>query len=332
MTGNKVSELGEAALVERIIARLGTPPPGQTWSGDDAAVIAAPGKTLLFTTDTLVSGVDFDLSYCTGADVGWKALVSSISDVAAMGGEPACAVVSLALSPQTELSVIDGVLDGLIESGARYGTDIVGGDISAGSELVVTVALLGSTPGRVITRGRASPGDVICVTGTLGGSAAGLRILQSGAPRTGMAERFVKRHLRPKARVDEGRKLAELGASSMLDISDGLVMDMSRLMDASGTGCIIESTSIPIEPGLDTLAEMIAGLDPFDLAVMGGEDFELLFTMPPRAMFDAETEISTFAAPVTPIGTVTVGEGGRRLGDSDLERWKEGAWEHLRGR
>ncbi len=332
MTKNKVSELGEAALVERIIARLGTAPPGQTWSGDDAAVITTPGSTLLFTTDTLVSGIDFDLSYCTGADLGWKALVSSVSDVAAMGGEPSCAVVSLALSPLTDVELVDGILDGLIEAGERYSTDIVGGDISAGSELVITVALLGSSSGPVITRGQASPGDVICVTGSLGGAAAGLRVLQAGAPKTGIMERFVKRQLRPQARLDEGRKLAELGASAMMDISDGLVVDLSRLMDASGTGCIIESGLIPIEAGLETMSDMIAGADPFDLAVMGGEDFELLFTMPPKAMFDAETEMSTLAAPVTPIGTVTAVEGGRKLGDSDLERWKEGAWEHLRGR
>lgn len=332
MTTENVSELGESALVERITARFGPAPAGETWSGDDTAVVSAPETSLLFTTDTLVQGVDFDLSYCDGSDVGWKALVSSISDVAAMGGRPTSAVVSLALSPGTRLDVVDGLLDGLIEAGQRYGTDVVGGDISAASEMVVTVAMLGSPPERIVTRRGAAPGDVICVTGALGGAAAGLRILQAGAARSGIMERFVRRQLRPQPRVDEGRRLAELGASSMMDISDGLAVDLVKLMDASGTGCVVEADAIPIEPGLETLAEMVAGADPFDLAVIGGEDLELLFTMPPQAMVAAEGPMSMFLAPVTPIGTVTPIESGRTLGDSDLHRWREGAWEHLRGR
>ena len=265
-----VSDLGEYALLERIAARPPGPPEGEIWSGDDAAAVEVPPGRLLLTTDLLVEGIDFDLSYCGGDDLGWKALAVNVSDLAAMGGRPVHALATLALPSDTPVSYVDRVLDGLMDAASSWNVELVGGDICYADRISVGIALTGSAE-RVVERSTAAPGDSICVTGTLGASRAGLRALRAGLVGPA-AERVKRRHLRPHARLAEGGALAELGVTAMIDVSDGLVVDLANLMRASGTGCDVED--LPVDPDV---AELFPDDAP-DIAALGGEDFELLFT------------------------------------------------------
>jgi len=324
-----VGEIGEFGLIERFAARLGTPPEGETWTGDDAAVLRSPGSTLLYTTDLLIEGIDFDMRYASGADIGWKALAVNVSDIAAMGGRPRHAVVGLGLKADCPLDSADGILDGLLAAASRWGVQLVGGDISSASALVLYVALIGVAEAKPIRRSGARPGDAICVTGILGGAAGGLALLRGGAVVEESARRrLVARQLRPEARLEEGRRLAALGATAMIDVSDGLVADLIHLLDASDLGCDVAPEAVPVDPGLIPLRDV---LDPVEAALTGGEDFELLFTLAEDTVHRARASLAELGTPITRIGATR--EGSRRLlGDEALGAAGEVGWDHLRTR
>lgn len=315
-----VSELGEAGLIALIAAHLPPPPPNELWTGDDAALISLPSAGAIVTTDVLVEGQDFELAYCGGFDVGWKALAVNVSDIAAMAGRPTHAVATLALPPSTLVTLVDGIARGLAAAAQRWGVAVVGGDVSAAPVVSLGVTLLGvPATRRVVVRSGARPGDLVCVTGSIGGSWGGLQLLRSG--RGGESPALVERHLRPVARVDEGRALSDAGATAMIDVSDGFAIDLTRLMAASGTGCAVDPTVVPLDPELRVL-----GLRDDDLvrsAILGGEDFELLATL--------SRDVARPAG-VTVVGEVTE-EPSLRLGDEDLGKLgREHGWDHLRGR
>ena len=340
-----VSEIGEQGLIERLTRAFGPPTPGELWSGDDAALLRSPSDTLVFTTDMLVEDVDFDLAYCTGSDVGWKLVACNASDAAAMGAEPSFAVATLALPPDTQVAFVDDLAAGMAAAGSRWSVDIVGGDISRAPSISASLALIAAPfAGGVTLRSGAQAGDAICVTGVLGGAAAGLIVLQrrmvdldnvrreisepSGADGLAM---LAVRHLRPSAARPRGRPLGRVGITAAMDISDGLALDLSRLMRASGTGCEVDDALIPVDPEISTLtAQAGDGVpDALTLAVTGGEDFELLFTIAPGDVGEAQIALDEVGVPVTRIGTVTEGEmmlGGKPL----LEGWGEAGWDHLR--
>lgn len=307
-------------MIELVASHLPPPPPDELWAGDDAAVVSLAGARTVVTTDSLVEGHDFDLSYCEGFDVGWKALAVNVSDVAAMAGTPTHAVATIMLPPSTPVTLVDGIARGLAAAASRWEVAVVGGDVSAAPVMSLGITLLGvPATARVLTRSGARPGDLVCMTGSVGGAWGGLELLRSG--RREASPVLVERQLRPQARVDEGRRLADAGATAMIDVSDGFAIDVARLMAASGTGCAIDPAAVPIDPGLPVL-----GLDDAALlrgAILGGEDFELVATLPSDA-----------AAPpgVTVVGEVTK-ERSLRLGDLDLEELgREHGWDHLRGR
>lgn len=315
-----VSELGESGLIELVSAHLPPAPPDELWSGDDAALVLLRDSAAIVTTDTMVEGHDFDLSYCTGFDVGWKALAVNVSDVAAMAGRPTHAVATLALPPSTLVEIADGIGAGLAAAARRWGVAVVGGDVSAAPVLMVAVTLVGArATERIVTRKGARAGDLVCVTGSIGGAWGGLQLLRSG--RGDASPGLVGRQLRPQARVDEARRLADAGATAMIDVSDGFAIDLTRLMAASGTGCVVDRGALPLDPELSALdlsdEDLVRG------AILGGEDFELLATLPPDVAPPAE---------VTVVGEVTE-ERSVRLGDLDLaELGREHGWDHLRGR
>ena len=315
-----VSELGESGLIELVAAHLPPAPPNELWTGDDAALISLPIAGAIVTTDVLVEGQDFDLSYCGGFDIGWKALAVNVSDIAAMAGRPTHSVAMLTLPPHTPVTLVSGIARGLAAAAGRWGVAVVGGDVSAGPVVSLGFTLLGVPAGRrVVARRGARAGDLVCVTGSLGGSWGGLQLLRSG--RGDESPALVERHLRPAARVDEGRALSDAGATAMIDVSDGFAVDLTRLMSASGTGCVVDPAAVPLDPELRVL-----GLRDADLlrgAILGGEDFELLATLPPDAPPPAG---------VTVVGEVTE-EPSLRFGDEDLaELGREHGWDHLRGR
>lgn len=328
-----MSELGEIALLERIARRLPPARSGEVWSGDDAAFFEAPSDRLLFTTDAMVEGVDFSLDYCSGEDIGWKVVAINASDVAAMGGRPAQALATLTLAGKSLVSVVDDVVTGMIAAAQRWGIDLVGGDISEGSALAVSIALLGAPLGDVpILRSGASPGEAICVTGSLGGAAGGLMILERRTARSDAAtEPLIARQLRPAARVEEAARLVGAGVTAMIDVSDGLAVDLGHLTDSSGVGCRIDEQSIPVDPQLGWLSEELKGeVDPLTTAITGGEDFELLFTIAPGAVEEAQSALGELGTPVARIGNTS--ESGRMIGDNDLEEWRSRGWQHLLSR
>lgn len=323
----KVSDLGEWALLDAIRAHLATPPEGQIWSGDDAAVL--PGaSSVVFTTDVLVAGIDFDLSYGSARSVGVKALAVNASDVAAMGGRPRAAVATLIVPVDTSAEVAEGISAGLAAAGKRYGIDLVGGDISEGQDLALNVAVVGELPGMAVTRAGANPGELVCVTGSLGGSAAGLALLRAGhSPDESEAvQRLVTRQLEPVPRIEEGIALAAFGATAMIDVSDGLISDLGHVLDASQVGCDVDPAAVPVDPDLAALRAS-NDQEPLELALAGGEDFELLFTLPSQRLDETRDALSL---PVTAIGTITDTE--RLLGGRSLEEWDLSGWEHLRPR
>jgi thiamine-monophosphate kinase len=318
-----VSELGELELLARILGRIGSPTEGDRWSGDDTAVLRWPHDRLLVTTDMMVQGIDFELTYATGADIGWKAVSINASDIAAMGACPTHAVAAVGLPPETELAFVDDLMDGIIEAASRYGVALVGGDLSAAREISIAIAMLG-TAGEPILRTGARAGDAICVTGFLGGAAAGLVALRQGMPVAPPVDALMRRQLRPEARVEAGAVLAAIGPTAMIDLSDGLAVDLGHLLDPGDLGCEIEPGAIPIQPGIDA----VDGLDPLETAVLGGEDFELLFTLDPAKVDQAASELSSQGVNMSQIGEVTAGEA--RLGERSLEEWRRKGWEHLR--
>jgi thiamine-monophosphate kinase len=310
----RVSDLGEFGLIERFRGKLPPAPAGEIWSGDDAAVVPGSAQTVI-TTDVLVEGVDFDLRLGRAQDAGWKAVVANASDVAAMGGRPTYCVAALSLPASTTVATVDGLLDGMIAATGRWGIALVGGDVSEAAQLSLALTLLGSVEVPV-RRAGAGPGDAICVTGALGGAAAGLLALQRGL--TGSAAQAVAaRQLRPQARVDEGLRLGPV-ATSMIDVSDGFLADLVHLLDASGVGCEVEPGAIPIDANLNDLD---LGVDPLELALTGGEDFELMATVPPD-------RLGGIGDVVTRVGTIT--ERERTIGGRSLDGWEHLGWQHLR--
>ena len=259
------------------------------WSGDDATIVRA--RPLAVTSiDTVVDGVHFSLATHTSADVGWKALATALSDLAAMGADPGEAYVSLVLPGGFE-----GGLDlvaGMEELAARHGATIAGGDVVSGPVLAVTVAVTGwgEREDELVGRDGASPGDLVGVTGELGGSEAGRLALERGEREP--AE-LVRRHLRPEPRLAEGMALARAGASAMIDLSDGLATDAGHIASRSAARLTIGLARIPCAPGVSP-----------EEAATGGDDYELLFTIAPDRREAAEA-----AAAVTWLGDVGPGAG-----------------------
>ena len=334
MTSSRtVADVGEFALIDAIRTHFPVAGDGEIWSGDDAAVIRPSDKATVFTTDVLVENIDFDLGYCPPHSIGYKAIAVNASDVAAMGGRPGRAVATLSLPSATELRVVDEIAQGLAAAGTAMGVDLVGGDLSEAQEISIAVAMIGWIELMPVTRSGATLGDLICVTGELGGAAGGLRVLQAGIPDEirGVKE-LVQRQLRPTPRIEEGLTNAEIGATSMIDISDGLFADLGHVLDASGVGCRIEPETVPIDESLNALKGLLPNeeIDLLELAMTGGEDFELLFTISADRLDDLRREYESLGTGLTVIGEVV--ENGRTVGNRNLEEWDEKGWQHLRNR
>ena len=308
-----VSEIGEQGLLKLLAPRLKEPSPEDLWSGDDAALVGIPTGRAAITTDLIVENVDFTLDTFGPDDIGWKAIAVNVSDIAAMGATPLYAVATISLHPDVPVALFEGVAEGLFEAAEEYGVYVIGGDISQASEFTVGATLIGVPGDRPVTRSGARPGDAIFVTGQLGGAAGGLIALQQQIDAPGLIER----QRRPRPRVQEGRHAAMNGATAMIDLSDGLARDLGHLVAASGVGCDVDPSALPIDDELGVLE-----VDPVELAVTGGEDYELLFTTPDP---DAVGGIDA-----TQIGVVT--ECDAKIGDKLLIEWKEKTWDHLRDR
>jgi thiamine-monophosphate kinase len=272
-----VAVTGEFAAIAAIQDQLPGPPDDrQVWIGDDAAVLPGTGPGwLLFAADTAVGGVHADLTLTSLDDFGWKAMTSSVSDLAAMGAEPGHALVTVAGLPGTDLT---SLYDGLGAAASAYGCPIVGGDLANADSLVVTVAVTGYCAEPPVLRSGARPGDEVWVTGPLGGSAAGLRAYRLAAQGLPVGDELtpderrslLAAHARPRALLAAGRAARLAGATAMIDVSDGLVADLGHISSRSRVGVRLES--VPVARGAT-----------LDEALGGGEDFALVFCAPVAA-------------------------------------------------
>jgi thiamine-monophosphate kinase len=330
-----VADLGEFGLIAAIAARL---PPGDAavvGIGDDAAVLAAPAGRPVATMDLLVEGRHFRRDWSAPVEVGGKAAARNLADVAAMGAAPVALLVGLAAPGDLPLAWAEGLVDGLAAESARAGAAVVGGDVSSADTIMIAITALGELAGRApVTRAGARPGDVLAVAGVLGHSAAGLALLTAGLAEPAS---LVAAHRWPRPVYEAGPEAADLGATSMIDISDGLVADLGHVARASRTGISVDTARLA--PGPDLLAAaaalapasrqgQVAGGAPAGAAAVfapplswmltGGEDHALAATFPPGARLPARWTV---------LGQVHVGHGVT----VDGRPWPgRPGWEHFR--
>lgn len=334
----RLGDTGEFELIDRLTRGLPVRPDVVQGVGDDAALLAPAADALLVATcDAQVEGRHFLRDIATPEEIGHKALAVNLSDVAAMGGEPLWALVSLLLPPALDTVVLDGIYAGLRRLADQYTVAVVGGNVAAtGGPLVIDVTLLGAVPkGRALRRDGGQPGDALLVTGTLGAAAAGLLALVTEPghvtlPREALAEAR-RRLVAPEPRVLAGRALAAAGTvTAMLDVSDGLASDVRHLCARSGAGAEIDAASIPIDAAAGIIASAY-GRDPIWLALNGGEDYELLFTAPPAGVEALRTVSAEVGCDISVIGRLTEPDAGVRLRmpDGTVRNLEARGWDHL---
>lgn len=315
-----ISELGEFDLIARLTRTLPAYAGVIQGVGDDCAILDLPGDMLLLATnDSQVEGVHFTLQTSEPEHIGRKSLAVNLSDIAAMGGRPCYALVSLVLPQQLPVEVLDGIYAGLRLEAEQHNVSIVGGNIAGAGRadlVMIDITLLGLVErGHALLRSGAQVGDFVCVTGTLGDAAAGLYTLlypECAYPSYAL-ETVQSRQRIPQARVQAGRVLSQFAphaVTAMLDISDGLSGDLGHLCERSQVGARIELANLPLSHELQAVA-VAAQANPIDWALHGGEDYELLFTVSPtmaqRVIEAVQTATST---PITVIGTIRdAGEG-----------------------
>ena len=305
MNPQTVVDCGEHALIARIRQRVSTAPWIVVGPGDDAAAIEpVRGALEVLTTDAQVEGVHFDRRFVPPDAIGHRALAVNLSDVAAMGARPRAALLSMALPPALEIVAFDRIVDGLLALAARYGVMLIGGNITRTSgPMVLDVTVTGTVHRRkILTRAGARPGDEVYVTGTLGDAAAGLLRLQDDAA----AVDGTARYLRPDPRIRAGLLLGRnCAATSCMDLSDGLADGARQIAQASSVGITLDAAALPITAELKT---WLSGRNrnPIDLALRGGDDFELIFTAKPNQAGRLRAVRRQLGdLPITRIGVVT---------------------------
>jgi thiamine-monophosphate kinase len=333
----KVSELGEFGLVD-LLAKVAyeiQDRQAAPWRqllvgiGDDAAAWHSDASIELATVDSLIQGTHFTLDTTTWKELGWKALAVGLSDIAAMGGIPKYALVSLGLPGHTEVDDVTDLYMEMMELGQAFGVAIVGGDTSSAPLVIINTTILGSTPGqaqKILTRSAARAGDRIAVTGYMGGAAAGLEVLTKKIKLNQQDNSSLRRaFLQPHPRVTEGQILVEQGVKAAIDISDGLISDLSHICQASKVGARIEVDLVPIHPAVkDNFGDKS-----LEMALSGGEDYELLFTASNKII---ERVRKAVPCPITVIGEVVTDAPGRvTLVDRQGKPFKPArtGWQHF---
>ncbi|WDT70314.1 MAG: thiamine-phosphate kinase [Candidatus Manganitrophus sp.] len=315
-------QLGEFGLIDRIQKRF--PPPASTvlGIGDDAAAILPSKKQhLLLTTDTLIEEVHFDPAFSTFQEVGYKSVMVNVSDIAAMGGAPRYILISLGLTGRQTVEAIDQLYKGIERASRETGLDLIGGNIAFSTgPFFISPTVVGEIPKKeMVTRAGAGEGDHLYVTGTLGDAAAGLALLKKGID-TKPFGRLTRRYRAPKARWREGRLLAKARIpSAMIDLSDGLSSDLGHLMERSGLGAEIDAARIPLSAPLRRAALQM-GVDSIEYALNGGEDYELLFSVPERKLKKLEQMIKNRLISAYRIGKMAPRRTGLMLIDPSGRR------------
>ncbi|WP_067125402.1 thiamine-phosphate kinase [Microtetraspora malaysiensis] len=342
-----VGDLGEFGVIGRIAGRLPQGAAVLLGPGDDAAVLSAPDGRVVVSTDLLIEGRHFRRNWSSGYDIGRKAAAQNLSDIAAMGADPTAIFVGLGMPADVTTDWLDALTDGFRDECALVGASVAGGDISRSDTVVLGVTALGDLGGRrPVTRSGALPGEVVAVAGRLGHAAAGLALLQAGrvgpdvvsgpsgppegVPRGGAEGRvvagdggieellsaLVDAHRRPRPLYACGPGAARLGATAMLDVSDGLLQDLDHIAEASGVRIELDPGAFPVGPALAAAARAL-GADPLEWILTGGDDHAF------AAVFPSDVRLPE---PWLVIGRVTEGEGVHVAGRADA--W--GGWDHFR--
>jgi thiamine-monophosphate kinase len=307
----KVSEIGEFGLIEilAVMVEKGRDIKRHSWTnmlagiGDDATAWKNVSGITLATTDCLVQDVHFRLGQTAWRDLGWKALAINLSDIAAMGGTAEYALVTLGLPADTEVEDVTDLYKGMLELGDRFGVAITGGDTTSSKTVFISLTVTGSADKRLLRRSAACPGDLIAVTGYLGAAAAGLRLISDGAPSTAEETPLRQAFLRPYPRIVEGAIILAAGGHAAIDVSDGLIADLGHICRASRVGARIEVERIPIHPA----ACQAFPTQALDIALGGGEDYELLFTASASVIDKVKRKTNL---PVSVIGEITASSPG----------------------
>ncbi|MGB3617675.1 MAG: thiamine-phosphate kinase [Catalinimonas sp.] len=339
----EIQELGEFGLIERL-ARPATKRQASTHRGigDDAAVLRVGDTDVVVTTDLLNEGIHFDLRYVPLEHLGYKAVVVNLSDVAAMNAVPTQITLALAVSNRFSVEALEALYAGVYRACERYDVDLVGGDTTASpAGLMLAVTAVGQAPpGRVVYRDGARPGDVVCVTGDLGGAYLGLQVLEREKkvfladpnlqPELTEYDYVVGRQLKPEARTDVVHDLAEAGVrpTAMLDVSDGLASELLHLCKASGVGVLINEEQVPVTEETGRVADEFR-LNATVCALNGGEDYELLFTV---SADDYRRHVERMAD-VVAVGVVREAEQGALLltRGGQTQPLRAQGWAHFAG-
>jgi thiamine-monophosphate kinase len=304
-------------------------------AGDDAAVVRAEGVTVT-SVDAFVEGIHFRLATTSLRDLGHKCLAASMSDLAACGAAAGEAYLVLGLPQNIAQREVVELIEGAEELAVDIGATICGGDVSASNELFVAVTVVGHAPNEtdLVSRDGARAGELVGVTGRLGGAGAGLILLErkEHGLSVEVGEQLIERQRRPRPLLAAGAALARAGVSAMIDLSDGLASDAARISEESGVPIEIELASLPLDEGVDAVAQTVGTSGP-ELAATAGEDYELLFTAPKNARAEIESAAEVAGTTVTWIGSAGPGESGpdaavRLLDDQGVAKPLSG-WDHL---
>jgi thiamine-monophosphate kinase len=312
-----VGELGEFGLIRELTSRLTTTAAVRIGPGDDAAVVSAPDRRVVASTDVLVEGRHFRRDWSTAYDVGRKSAAQNLADIAAMGAEPTALLLGLVVPAELPAAWPVELMDGINDECKVAGAAVIGGDVVGGDTITVAITALGDLRNRrPVTRSGARPGDIVAVTGWLGWSAAGYAVLSRGfrSPRA-----FVEAHRRPEPPYHAGPAAADLGATSMTDVSDGLVADLGHIAEASGVRIDLKSAAIDIPAQMNDIGQAV-GIDPMNWVLSGGEDHAIVATFPADSKLPARWRVIGDVLAPGAVPQVTV----------DSVPWdKPGGWDHF---
>jgi thiamine-monophosphate kinase len=311
-----VAKTGEFGLIARVTARLGTGPACLLGPGDDAAVVATPDGRVVATTDVLVEGRHFRRDWSSASDVGHRAAAANLADIAAMGAVPTALLVAFCAPPDLEVAWAEELADGHADEASLVGATVVGGDVSASPTLTIAVTALGDLDGRApVRRSGARPGDQVAITGRIGYAAAGYTVLSRGfrSPKV-----LVEAHRRPQVPYAAGPVAANLGATAMIDVSDGLLADLGHIASASRVGIDVRAEAFAVPAQMRDAAAAL-GVDPSTWILTGGDDHALAATFPAGTSLPPDWSV---------VGTVADGSGVT----VDGKAWTGTAlgWDHFR--
>ncbi len=317
--GGTVGELGEFGLIRELTSRITATPAVRIGPGDDAAVVSAPDRRVVATTDLLLEGHHFRRDWSTAYDVGRKAAAQNLADIAAMGAAPTALLLGLVVPAELPATWPAELMDGLRDESQVAGAAVVGGDVVRGETITVAITALGDLQGREpVTRGGAHPGDVVAVTGWLGWSAAGWAILQRGfrSPRA-----FVEAHRRPEPPYHAGPAAAGLGATAMTDVSDGLVADLGHIAQASKVRIDLCTEAFDVPAQMHDIGQAV-GVDPMQWVLTGGEDHAIVATFPAHRKLPARWRV---------VGEVLHPAAEPRVTVNGAPWAAAGGWDHFGG-